>query len=523
VQYAGIEIEAAFGPPKKEKTMPKEPDGPSIPEQWAHCRFSIVGQLLTAPPEWGKLGEELDRLAAQQWRHPRTQEPMQVGRSTIERWYYRAAGARVDPVGALARRVRCDRGRMRAVNPAVVETLRTQYAEHPGWTYRLHADNLAVVAGKRPELGRMPSYRTLIRTMQSHGLVKRRRQGPAGSPGAERAERRLEQREVRSYDSQYTNALWHLDYHHGSVRVLLANGKWAYPVLLGILDDHSRLCCHAQWYLDENAENLIHALTQAMEKRGMPRALMSDNGSPMVAAETTQGLERLGIVHDKILPYSPYQNGKQEHFWSRVEGRLLAMLESVSDLTLAQLNEATLAWAEMEYNRCAHSELGCTPLESFVRDRDVARPAPSAQTLRAAFTQRLTRVQRRSDGTVSVFGRCFEVPSSYRHIPKIHLRAASWDLSYLLHCCPATGNVIGRLYPQDKHKNANAHRRTKTPLVAPQPGAGVARQGRSGPDAMAPLMRQLLAEYAATGLPPAYIPKDDITAVAQDTAQRKED
>ena len=30
------------------------------------------------------------------------------------------------------------------------------------------------------------------------------------------------------------------------------------------------------------------------------------------------------------------------------------MLEGVADLTLAQLNEATLAWIEMEYNRSVH-------------------------------------------------------------------------------------------------------------------------------------------------------------------------
>ncbi len=43
-----------------------------------------------------------------------------------------------------------------------------------------------------------------------------------------------------SYQSEYVNALWHLD-HHGSARVLLAKGQWAHPLLLGILDDHSRL------------------------------------------------------------------------------------------------------------------------------------------------------------------------------------------------------------------------------------------------------------------------------------------
>ena len=43
--------------------------------------------------------------------------------------------------------------------------------------------------------------------------------------------------------------------------------RWVYPLLLGIIDDHSRLCCHAQWYLAEAAEELDHALCQALQKR----------------------------------------------------------------------------------------------------------------------------------------------------------------------------------------------------------------------------------------------------------------
>ncbi len=83
----------------------------------------------------------------------------------------------------------------------------------------------------------------------------------------------------------------------------------AAPLALSLLDDHSRLCCHVQWYLSETACDLVHGLSQAIQKRGLPRALMTDNGSAMVAEEVTEGLLRLGIVHERTLPYSPYQKG----------------------------------------------------------------------------------------------------------------------------------------------------------------------------------------------------------------------
>jgi len=118
---------------------------------------------------------------------------------------------------------------------------------------------------------------------------------------------RLEHLEVRSFEMDHVGALWHLDFHHGSRRVLTAKGEWIKPFLMCIIDDRSRLVCHLQWYLDESTHSLVHALSQALMKRGLPRSLMTDNGAAMLAAETTTGLARLGIVHQTTLPYSPYQ------------------------------------------------------------------------------------------------------------------------------------------------------------------------------------------------------------------------
>jgi hypothetical protein len=59
------------------------------------------------------------------------------------------------------------------------------------------------------------------------------------------------------------------------------------------------------------------------------------------------------------------------------------------------------------------------------------------------------------------------------------------------------------LYPLDKAANADGHRR-RLPPAAP---AG--RELPTTPATIAPLLRQLLADYAATGLPPAYLPRPD--------------
>jgi putative transposase len=342
---------------------------------WARFRFSVVGSLLSSPPARGSLHRAIRALAEKTWAHPVTGRDFRVAASTIACWYYMALRQPDDPVGALRRALRKDCGRI-SLAPAVAERLHLQYRNHPDWSYQLHYDNLAALLDADPSLGQLRSYSTVKRYMQAHGLVRRPR--PGGRPGEARAEERRQAREVRSYETEHAGALWHLDFHHGSKRVLTPGGQWQRPIALGILDDHSRLCCHVQWYLSETAEDLVHGLSQAIQKRGLPRALMTDNGSAMVAEEVTEGLLRLGIAHERTLPYSPYQNGKQEAFWGTLEGRLLKMLDGVADLTLDMLNKATQAWAEIEYNRTVHRETGCTPLTRFTRAPDTLRQSPAA-------------------------------------------------------------------------------------------------------------------------------------------------
>ena len=479
-----------------------EKGGSRIHERWAHLRFSVIGQLLAAPPAKGELHGAFERLAAREWQHPTTGAPVRFGVSTIERWYYRALNERRDPVGVLRRKRRQDAGEQASMTGPLRQALLAQYAAHKSWSAKLHHDNLVALAATRSELRPVPSYATVRRFLLAHGLTKRRSMTTRQTTGALLAEARLCEREVRSYEAEYVNGLWHWDCHHGSRKVLTSRGEWQTPILFGALDDRSRLVCHLQWYLAENAENIAHGLSQAMQKRGLPRAAMSDNGAAMTAAEITEGLARLGILHQTTLPYSPYQNAKQESFWGQIEGRLMAMLEAVEDLTLASLNEATQAWVEYDYNRQHHSEIGDTPIARFIAGPEVTRPCPDAAALKLAFTRIEQRTQRKSDGTIIVEGRRFEIPSCYRHLCVLEVRFATWDLSRLHLADQQAGTVLCQLFPQDKAGNASGLRRILQPVtnkpiaVPPTPG-------------MAPLLAQLIHRQTASGLPPAYLPKDE--------------
>ena len=465
-------------------------------ERWARLRFAIIGPLLAAPPPSGALQAALANLAAKTWRHPVTGLDVRFGVSTLERWYY-AARAAPDPVAVLRHRVRTDRGTFPSLLPVAREALQAQYHNHPGWTAQLHHDNLAAtLTGSATPV---PSYPSVRRYLKAHGMV-RRATPRRNTAGALAARDRLEQREVRSFEVEHVAALWHLDFHHGSRKVLTAAGTWLTPLLFGVMDDRSRLVCHLQWYAHETAEVLVHGLSQAFMKRGLPRALMTDNGAAMLAEETVAGLARLGVLHQTTLPYSPYQNAKQEAFWGRVEGRLMAMLEGEPGLRLDTLNRATQAWVEQEYHRSPHSELATTPLARYLAGPSVARPCPDAAALRAAFRIEVARRQRRADGTVSLAGIRLEIPARYRALETVHLRYARWDLAHVDLVDPHSGLILAPLRPLDKAANAGEPRRALTPdAPLPEPSA---------PSGMAPLLRQLIETHAATGLPPAFLPLD---------------
>ncbi len=189
----------------------------------------------------------------------------------------------------------------------------------------------------------------------------------------------------------------------------------------------------------------------------------------------------------------------------------MEMLEGV-ELTLDFLNQATQAWMEIEYNRAVHRELGVSPVERFSKTPDVLRSSPSSQGLREAFRLRTTRTQRKSDGTISLEGVRFEIPSRYRHFRKVVVRYARWDLGGVDLIDPRSGTVLASLYPLDATANADGRRRT----IDPDRGSnddddGTAANGNAstdGPDKpLPPLLKRILDEYSASGKPPAYLPK----------------
>lgn len=85
----------------------------------------------------------------------------------------------------------------------------------------------------------------------------------------------------------------------------------------------------------------------------------------------------------------------------------------------------------------------------------------------------------------------------------MYLRYARWDLSRIDLVDPRADTVLCPIYPLDRSANSDGQRRLLDDIESDQkPPVAIG---------MAPLMRQLLAEYSATGLPPAHLPTDHET------------
>jgi hypothetical protein len=96
------------------------------------------------------------------------------------------------------------------------------------------------------------------------------------------------------------------------------------------------------------------------------------------------------------------------------------------------------------------------------------------------------------------------LPAAYRTLIWVSVRVARWDLSSVDLVDPRSGAHLSTLLPLDREKNADRRRRALPSHDQNVPDADAATRSAG----IAPLLKQQMADYAATGLPPAYLTKD---------------
>lgn len=349
-------------------------------EQWrrevALFRYTLVREPADPSLSNAERGRLVCELAEREHTGP-DGRPTRVGRTTLDDWIraYRAGGYE-----ALVPRPR----KVLPRTPArVLELAVALKRERPDRTAaQIHA--ILTAAGEL-----VPCARTLQTHLSRAGLNHR-------------ADGRTPSKVYGRVEATAPNELWTGDGLHGPK--LAATGRRA--VLLGFIDDHSRLLAGWRWVTGEDVFGLEAALRPALMARGVPQAVLVDRGSAFVSSQLLRACAVLGARLIHASPRAATTKGKVERFWRTVRDQFIVELADREDLELAELNRLFGAWLEVVYHRRVHRETGQTPLARFAA---VGAPAlPTAGLLREAFLWSEQRTVTKT-ATVSLHGNDYEV------------------------------------------------------------------------------------------------------------------
>jgi transposase InsO family protein len=361
-----------------------------LSERIAVFRYGVIRDLVSGPMGPGEKERLLAAIAEREWEIPGSRRT-RVGRSTARDWVesYQASGfAGLKPVE------RSDKGSSRAIPEGIQDLLLALRAERPKASVRslIRAVRLAGKVG--PDVSLAPS--TVYRFLAAHGAPV--------APEESRAEP-----DAVAFGFPHANDLWVADVMYGPF--LLAPGRGARSArsyLIALLDDASRMAPYGAFYESESAACFAEGFKQGMLRRGIPRRLYVDNGSAFRTHHLQVVCATLNVALIHSRPHRPRGRGKIERFFRTVRTAFLPHLDATMLADLASLNRVFWAWLEAEYHQTPHGGLdGQTPLERFLADQALIRPAPD--DLEALLRMKVVRVVGR-DRTVRLDGRVFEAP-----------------------------------------------------------------------------------------------------------------
>lgn len=355
-----------------------------------YLKMKVLGAIDVAP---GRTREERVRHVATMIFVDEEANQYQFTWRTIQTWYYRYKNHGVNAMNTVSR---ADKGKPRKTTPEEL----------------LEAINQALPHFRQKNQGRhtLPNKTALYRFCIEKGLLH-----------ASQIARNTFSRMVNKYEllqddpgenkrrlafsMQYANQLWQADTMFGPP----VAGRQT--KLIAFIDDASRVLCHGEFFLDENADAMIRALRSAFYKRGLPEQLLVDNGSIYCCQEITLVCARVGCLLRHTAVRDAAAKGKIERFFRRVRDQFL--IRNLDLASLQGLNRQFTDWVEQEYNATVHSTLGMKPIDRFGVDLSRIRFLSPSQDTDELFYAEATRTVKK-DNTFSFQGDRYETPLDLR-------------------------------------------------------------------------------------------------------------
>jgi transposase InsO family protein len=365
---------------------------PNLRQTVALFRYGLIAEFVHLPQNSPGLYAKLRQKAEQSYVIPGSTRT-RVAAETLRDWLkaYRRGG-----FDALLPQPRSDRGRARALQPALADSLVALKEELP----QLSIPQLIRVAFERhiaTEADSLPRA-TVYRLFNSAGLMEKTAQ-PS-------------EQDRRRFAFAHAGDCWMSDVMHGPTVATGERGQRHKAYLIAFLDDATRVIPYAAFAFAENTKAFLPVFKQALLRRGRPARLYVDNGANYRSQHLALVCAKLGIALIHSRPHQPEGRGKQERWFRTVRAQFLTRLTSTDTESLDALNRRLWHWIESEYHQTPHAGLdGRTPLDQWALASDQVKMFDAGVDLDAVFLfETKRRVQR--DRTISLNGTVFEVDAT---------------------------------------------------------------------------------------------------------------
>lgn len=409
----------------------------------AMVRYEVISAYRALEPRRGQRKKLLEQLAAKTWIGA-DGEPFQVAAETIRVWLRRY---RVGGLEGLMDAPHPTRG-AQSLSPEQIELAARLKHEVPDRSL----DRLIRIMEEMELIERGTIKRsTLHRVLKAKGLSARR----CRTPDAQDLDR---------FEADRPGDLWQSDMLVGPwLPDPSRPGKTRRAYLYAFLDDHSRLLLHGRFSFKGDLPALELVFRRCLQKYGVPRRVYYDNGQTYRSHHMRHIVAALGI-HRLVFttPRRPMGHGKIEALNRYIRSAFIAEAKASAIVTLDELNEAFVAWADLEYNRRVHAETRQAPIDRWRTGLDKVCYADE-EKLRQAFMWREKRTTDKA-GVFSLLGQRYQLSPGLgkRRIEVCYDPEALHQVEVWHH-----GRFRERITPFE----VSAHRRPKAAAQTDQPQA----------------------------------------------------
>jgi len=404
-------------------------------KEMGYLRFGVISPLLSQDDP-RTLKARIQEQSGKVWTLPNGRL-RQFAEGAVEDWYYDYRKGGID---ALINPPRTDRGTHRVMNEELCKRIDQILRDYP----TLKSSNVIRILDKEKlRLNGCPSDPTIYRYIR------------AIRPNFTRTT----PQERLAFEAPYAGNLYQTDIMYGpNVIVRQSNGRnRKMPTyLIAIIDDYSRLICHAEFFISQDLMAYLNVLEKAIRKRGIPDKIYCDNGKVFLSQQVKRLEAHIGcrVLHTKIRDAAA--KGKIERFFSTVRSHFLELAAVAEINTLEEFNSEFAQWIE-EYNNRKHSSLDCSPMEKWLQSPKNPRLLADTHLNHHLFLLETTR-QVKKDGTFRLQGQRYEISYVYAG-SKVTLRYDKHDLSHV-HVY-RDGQYLGLACPFNPGANNNLPRTNK--------------------------------------------------------------